>query len=149
MQIPKASVWAMSMVLGLSSVAAVAQPRHGQGPGPGPGHDGPPQRHGPGGKAPGPKHQQPPRMQAQPGHPGHPHGMPPGQAKRMGAGPGHQWVKGGRVPAQYRTPHYVVTDWRRHGLRQPPRGYHWVQYGGDYLLVAVATGVILQLILND
>ena len=147
MQIPKASVWAMALVMGLGSVAAVAQPRHGQGQGQGP--DGPQQRHGHGGKGSGPKHQQGPRMQAQPAHPGHPHGMPPGQAKRMGAGPNHQWVKGSRVPAQYRTSHYVVTDWRGHGLRQPPRGYHWMQYGGDYLLVAIGSGVILQLILNN
>mgnify|MGYP003520550862 CR=1 FL=1 len=32
---------------------------------------------------------------------------------------------------------------------QPPRGYHWVQTGGDYVLVAIATGIILQLILNN
>jgi len=33
-------------------------------------------------------------------------------------------------------------------LHQPPRGYHWVQYGGDYMLVAIASGVITQLIIN-
>lgn len=49
-------------------------------------------------------------------------------------------VKGSRVPVQYRTSHYVVTDWRGHGLRQPPRGYHWMQYGGDYLLWPSARG---------
>lgn len=78
----------------------------------------------------------------------HPHGMPPGQAKRMGAGPQHNWVKGSRVPPHYRTPHYVVTDWHRHGLKRPPRGQQWVQYGADYLLVTMATGVITQLILG-
>jgi len=80
--------------------------------------------------------------------PGHPHGMPPGQAKRMGAGPNHNWVKGTRVPPQYRSHQYVVNDWRHHGLKAPPRGYQWVQYGSDYLLVAIATGVISQLILG-
>lgn len=29
----------------------------------------------------------------------------------------------------------------------PPRGYHWVQTGADYVLVAIATGIILQIIL--
>lgn len=66
----------------------------------------------------------------------------------MGAGPQHNWVQGSRVPPQYRSHHYVVNDWRAHGLRQPPRGKQWVQYGGDYLLVAIATGVISQLILG-
>ena len=78
----------------------------------------------------------------------HPHGMPPGQAKRMGAGPQYNWVKGSRVPPQYRTPHYVVNDWRGHGLTAPPRAHQWVQYGADYMLVAIATGVIAQLILG-
>lgn len=70
------------------------------------------------------------------------------QAKRMGAGPQHNWVKGSRVPPQYRSSHYVVNDWRGHGLKRPARGQQWVQYGGDYLLVAVATGVIAQLVLG-
>lgn len=65
-----------------------------------------------------------------------------------GAGPDHRWTKGYRVPQQYRGPQYVVQDWRGHRLSAPPRGYHWVQYGGDYMLVAIATGVIAQLILG-
>ena len=43
---------------------------------------------------------------------------------------------------------YVVDDWRGHHLSAPPRGYHWVQTGSDYVLVAIATGVILQLLLS-
>ncbi len=35
------------------------------------------------------------------------------------------------------------------GSSAHPRGYHWVQYGSDYLLVAIATGVIAQLILGN
>ena len=30
----------------------------------------------------------------------------------------------------------------------PPRGYHWVQNGPDYVLVAIATGIIAQILLN-
>lgn len=67
---------------------------------------------------------------------------------RRGAGPDHRWVQGYRVPQQYRGPQYVVQDWRGHHLSAPPRGYHWVQYGGDYMLVAIASGVITQLILG-
>jgi Ni/Co efflux regulator RcnB len=65
-----------------------------------------------------------------------------------GAGPGHSFYRGDRLPPDYRARQYVVNDWRGHGLRSPPRGYHWVQTGGDYVLVAIATGVILELLLN-
>jgi Ni/Co efflux regulator RcnB len=30
----------------------------------------------------------------------------------------------------------------------PPRGYHWVQTGADYVLVAVATGIIANVLLG-
>jgi Ni/Co efflux regulator RcnB len=66
-----------------------------------------------------------------------------------GAGPNHSYYRGGRLPIEYRTRQYVVDDWRGHRLSAPPRGYHWVQTGGDYVLVAIATGVILQLLLNN
>ena len=58
------------------------------------------------------------------------------------------WYKRrGRVPSAYRGNQYVVTDWRADHLRQPPRGYHWVRSdNGDFLLVAVTTGVIASII---
>ena len=56
--------------------------------------------------------------------------------------------RGGYLPVEYRT-RYVVTDWRRDRLREPPRGYHWVRSdNGDFLLVAITTGIITDLILN-
>lgn len=60
------------------------------------------------------------------------------------------WYKrGGYLPVEYRT-RYVVTDWRHDRLREPPRGYHWVRSdNGDFLLVAIATGIIADLILNQ
>ena len=139
-----------ALVLAASSLTAVAQPRHGGGDWQGQGasqrsshsaHKGQ-QAHQPARPA-APAY----RPGAQPNQ-GHPHGMPPGQAKRMGAGPQHNWVRGSRVPPQYRSCHYVVNDWHGHGLKRPARGQQWVQYGGDYLLVAVATGVIAQLVLG-
>jgi Ni/Co efflux regulator RcnB len=66
-----------------------------------------------------------------------------------GAGPQHAFHRGGRLPPEYRNRQYVVDDWRGHHLSAPPRGYHWVQTGGDYVLAAIATGVILQLLLNN
>jgi Ni/Co efflux regulator RcnB len=65
-----------------------------------------------------------------------------------GAGPNRNYYRGGRLPPQYNTRHYVVNDWRGHRLSAPPRGYHWVQSGSDYLLVAITTGIILQMLLD-
>ena len=69
--------------------------------------------------------------------------------KGRGAGPGHEYYRGDRLPAEYRHRHYVVNDWRGHRLSAPPRGHHWVQSGGDYILIAIATGVIAQLLLSQ
>lgn len=66
-----------------------------------------------------------------------------------GAGPNHAFYRGQRMPSEYRQRQYVVSDWRGHHLSAPPRGYHWVQSGADYVLVAIATGVILQLLLSN
>jgi Ni/Co efflux regulator RcnB len=65
-----------------------------------------------------------------------------------GAGPDHAFYRGGRLPNEYRSRQYVVDDWRGHHLSAPPRGYHWVQTGGDYVLAAIATGVIASILLN-
>ncbi|MBC7381198.1 MAG: RcnB family protein, partial [Burkholderiaceae bacterium] len=59
------------------------------------------------------------------------------------------YYKGDRLPVYYRSNQYVVNDWRGHRLSAPPRGYQWVQTGGDYVLVAIATGLILTLIINN
>ena len=71
------------------------------------------------------------------------------QRDERGAGPDHQFHRGERLPIEYRHRNYVVDDWRAHNLSAPPRGYHWVQTGSDYVLVAIATGIILQLMLNN
>jgi Ni/Co efflux regulator RcnB len=71
-----------------------------------------------------------------------------GQDAERGAGPSRDFYRGQRLPSYYRGKQYVVDDWRGHGLRSPPGGYHWVQTGGDYVLVAIGTGIILELLLN-
>lgn len=65
-----------------------------------------------------------------------------------GAGPGNAYYKGDRFPAENRNRQYVVNDWRGHHLNAPPRGYQWVQSGNDYVLVAIASGIIAQLLLG-
>ncbi|MET0322280.1 MAG: RcnB family protein [Duganella sp.] len=66
-----------------------------------------------------------------------------------GAGPRHDLHKGHRLPPEYRSKQYVVDNWRGHRLSAPPRGYHWVQTGADYVLVGIATGVIASMILAN
>jgi len=57
--------------------------------------------------------------------------------------------RGGYVPTEYRGGSYVVTDWRSHHLRQPPRGYRYVRSdNGDFLLVAITTGIIASILAN-
>lgn len=46
------------------------------------------------------------------------------------------WARGQRV------------DWRARHLRAPPRGYEWRQVDGNYVMAAVATGVIASIIAN-
>jgi Ni/Co efflux regulator RcnB len=57
----------------------------------------------------------------------------------------HHWERGHR----YTGPVYVVRDYGHYRLRPPPRGYHWVRGdAGNYLLVAIATGVILDIAMH-
>ncbi|WP_394788966.1 RcnB family protein [Rhodoferax sp.] len=85
------------------------------------------------------------------GHGASPRGMDQRNApndRQFGAH-GPQFYRGGHIPAEYRNREYVVDDWRAHRLSQPPRGHHWVQVGPDYVLVAIATGIIAQLVLSQ
>jgi Ni/Co efflux regulator RcnB len=53
---------------------------------------------------------------------------------------GH-WERGHR----YYGGNTVVYDYGSYRLRPPPRGYHWVRENNDFLLVAVATGIIFDI----
>lgn len=60
-----------------------------------------------------------------------------------------RWAKGQRLDARYRGNGYYVSDYRRYGLRQPPRGYRWQRVDNQYLLTAVATGLIASVIIAN
>ncbi len=105
-------------------------------------------------------------------HGGHKHGharqhVPPGHAKRQPVEvhhhyhpapvvvrhverpvPYHRFHRGDRLPSDYRRPHYVVEHWHHHRLTPPPPHHHWVQVGADYLLVAIASGIVAHAILH-
>ena len=57
--------------------------------------------------------------------------------------PSHHWRQGQRVQNWQRRPH--VRDYHRYGLRKPGKGQQWVKVDNDYLLISLATGVILGL----
>ncbi|HEX4333908.1 MAG TPA: RcnB family protein [Usitatibacter sp.] len=60
----------------------------------------------------------------------------------------HHYQKGERLRAEDHRNEYVVNDWRERRLHEPPHGYHWVRNGDDYVLAAIATGVIADIALN-
>ncbi|ENZ80929.1 MULTISPECIES: RcnB family protein [Caulobacter] len=60
-----------------------------------------------------------------------------------------RWNRGERLDPRWRGNAYYVSDWRAHHLRPPPRGYRWHRVNDQYVLAAVATGVIASVILAD
>jgi len=69
-------------------------------------------------------------------HPGAYRGPPP-------------WARGRHYSHGGYAPTYVVNNYGHYGLRHPPRGYHWRRSdAGDFLMVAIATGIIADVILN-
>jgi Ni/Co efflux regulator RcnB len=62
---------------------------------------------------------------------------------------GHRWQRGEWLPPAYRARYYYVPDYRRYGYRMyaPPPGCRWVRDdGGDLLLMALATGLVLDVV---
>lgn len=80
--------------------------------------------------------------------PGHGFGPPP---RYYGPPPRHygppRWARGHRIHDYGWAPTYVIVDYGRHGLRHPPHGHHWRRdERGDWLLVAIASGIIAEVI---
>ena len=57
--------------------------------------------------------------------------------------------RGDKLSSEYRDNSHVVSDWKSNHLRQPPRGYHWVQANNQYVLAAVASGVIADIMMSN
>lgn len=110
----------MATLLGAAPVCAAAQPG--------------PWRHGPGGWHGGPPHRGPGRW-----GPSYRWG-PPGRWRRP---PPPVWRPGLR----YWGGDPWVDNWRGYpGLYAPPYGYRWVRVGNQFLLTAVATGIITAVV---
>ncbi len=70
---------------------------------------------------------------------------PPPHAKAWGH-ESRQFKRGDRLPREYRSNRYYVTDWRSRDLYAPPYGYRWAQVDEKYLLVSTADYVISRIV---
>jgi Ni/Co efflux regulator RcnB len=77
--------------------------------------------------------------------PGYDHREPQGSDRHDQGGPPHDWRRGGRIERNDWNRGQVV-DYRRYRLRAPPRGYQWRRVDNNYVLAAVAGGVIADII---
>ncbi|MER2178301.1 MAG: RcnB family protein [Stenotrophomonas maltophilia] len=76
---------------------------------------------------------------------------PPRVVYRPGPGYGsYGWARGHRYREYYGGPVYVVNDYSRYSVRRPPRDHHWIRDDrGNLLLVAIATGIIADYVINN
>lgn len=62
----------------------------------------------------------------------------------------HHFYRGGYLPREYLRGPYYVSNWNAYpGLYAPPYGYQWVNVDGQFLLVALATGLIANTLINS
>jgi Ni/Co efflux regulator RcnB len=54
------------------------------------------------------------------------------------------WRRGSFLPPAYQG--FVVDQYWLNHLRRPPAGYHWVQVGGEFLLISASTGLIFDVV---
>lgn len=69
----------------------------------------------------------------------------PGPSMMMHGPSHHAWRKGDRFDRRD-WGRYERVDYRRYHLRQPPRGYEWRRVDNNFVLAAVATGLIASVI---
>ena len=58
--------------------------------------------------------------------------------------PPYAWRRGAYLPPSYGG--VYISNYGAYGLRAPPRGYRWHRVGNDYLLTAIATGLIFDIV---
>jgi Ni/Co efflux regulator RcnB len=62
---------------------------------------------------------------------------------------GPRFSRGGYLPYEYRQQPYYVSNWQAYPtLYAPPYGHQWLNVDGEFLLVALATGLIANALLN-
>jgi Ni/Co efflux regulator RcnB len=79
---------------------------------------------------------------------GHPEGQYQGHngyGNGYGYNDHHDWQRGG----YYGGHREVINNWGYYRLQPPPYGYEWVQDGDQFVLIAIASGIISSIILNS
>jgi opacity protein-like surface antigen len=76
--------------------------------------------------------------------------QPPGDHTGWGQDPSavHHWSRGERM-GYYDWNGAQRVDYRQHHLSAPPSGYEWRESNGQYVLGAIATGVIATAVLES
>ena len=59
----------------------------------------------------------------------------------------HEWRRGDRFE-RGEWQRYHAVDYRYYRLRPPPRGYEWRQVNDRFILAAIASGVIADIVIN-
>jgi Ni/Co efflux regulator RcnB len=77
--------------------------------------------------------------------PSHDNGRPQQHDERRPVA--HEYKRGERIDHDH-WDHAAPVDYRAHHLSPPRRGYEWREVDGRYVLAAVATGLIANIILN-
>jgi len=60
------------------------------------------------------------------------------------ASSGHDWHNGDHFNGS----RHPISNWSYYHLHQPPQGYEWVQDGDQFVLIAVTSGIIADVIAN-
>ena len=84
------------------------------------------------------RHAPPPSRNQRP----EPHGYKGGYVRH------NNWKKGYRMSKTDWGRGMVISDYRSYSLTPPPRGYQWRYIDGNYVLAAVATGIISSVIIG-
>jgi Ni/Co efflux regulator RcnB len=67
---------------------------------------------------------------------------------RRDGGPHNEFRRSGYLSHEHRDNHYVVNDRQDRHLSTQPRNHRRVRAGNDYVLAAIATGLIGQILLS-
>ena len=85
-------------------------------------------------------------------HRDHGHDNDQGRGDHHDNGRHEGWKKhhrGDHIEVVYLQPRYTITDYRALHLAPPPPGHRWIRYpDGRYMLVAIATGIIADILLG-
>jgi Ni/Co efflux regulator RcnB len=52
------------------------------------------------------------------------------------------------VPRAYISDDYMIDDYHAYHLRRPPSGHCWIRVDNDFLLTAIATGLVVDILSN-